>query len=98
MLPVGRTIYREEAVTGVVVHVELVGLPPLFEFLFGFRHILRRRAPVLPAKQPKQGTAQVLGIVDRGHGLTRGEFLRFRYDTPAVAINRGVDPAQRARR
>ena len=93
MLPVGRTIHREEAVTGIVIHVELVSLPPLFEFLFGFRNILRRRAPVLPPKQPKQGTAQVLRVVDRGHGLTRGEFLRLGDDTTTVAVNRGVDPA-----
>ena len=39
LLPVARTIHREEAVTGIVIHVELVGLPKPFEFLFGFRYI-----------------------------------------------------------
>src|SRR5262245_21079167 len=65
MLSVGRTIHREEAVTSIVVHMELVGLPPLFEFFLGFRYILRRRAPILSAKEPEQRTPQVLGIVDR---------------------------------
>src|SRR5262249_22647245 len=98
MLPVARTIHREEAMTGIVVPMELVDLPELFEFRFGYVHILWRRSPVLVAKESKQRTLQVLGVVDRGNGLTPGEFLRFRHHTTTVATNRGVDPAQRARR
>src|SRR5215470_14931586 len=52
MLSVGRTIHREEAVAGIVIHVELVGLPPFFECLLGLRHILWRRAPILLPKEP----------------------------------------------
>src|SRR5262245_4429218 len=98
MLPVARTIHREEAVTGIVVGVEFVGLTKPFECLFGYHRVLRRRTPVLPAEEPEQGTPQVPGVVKRGHGLTPGEFLRFRHHTPTVAINRGIDAAQRAGR
>src|SRR5262245_552289 len=98
MLPVARTIHREEAVTGIVVGVELVGLTKPLECLFSYHRVLRRRAPVLPPEEPEQGTPQVSGVVERGHGLTPGEFLRLRHHTAAVAIDRGVNAAQRTGR
>jgi hypothetical protein len=39
--------------TGIVIHVELIGLAKFFEFLLGFRHILRRRESHLHNQEPE---------------------------------------------
>jgi hypothetical protein len=96
LLPITRTIHRKEAVSGIIIHMELIGLSPFFEFLFSSRHMFRRRTLVFSAKETKQRTAQVLCIVDWSYGLTCGKFLRGGHNTATIAINRGVYSAKRA--
>ncbi len=95
--PIIRPIHREEGVPGIVVGMEFVGLSPLLEFRLGLRHMLGRGTLILPPEQSQQGTAQVLRVVERVHGLARGKPLRTRPYTAAVAVDRGVDPLERAR-
>ena len=57
--PIRRTIHREEGVAGILIRMELVGLPPFFEFRFGFRHIPGRGTLVLFEEYIRQQIAIV---------------------------------------
>src|SRR2546422_11738957 len=68
-----RAVDGEERVPGIVVRVEHVGLPELLERFLSFGDVLRRGACVLDAEQSQQGAQEILGELDRGDRLTRGQ-------------------------
>src|SRR5271167_2902287 len=70
-----RPVPVEEAVTGTVVAVELVGLAVLLERGLVLVHLLRARRAILVAEQAEQRAAEVLRHVDRRDRRLRVELL-----------------------
>src|SRR2546428_13704949 len=95
-LAIVRAVDGEEGVPRVLVRMELEGLGVLPERLFGLFRVVRRGARVLHTEQPEQGDLEVLGEVDRRDGLARRQLFGLGHDAAAVAVDRGVEPTQRA--
>src|SRR3989449_3762169 len=89
-----RAVDGEERVPGVFVRVELVSFPELLARFLGLGDVLRRGACVLDAEQFEQRALEILGELDRGTRLTRGQLLGLGDDTTAIAVDRGVDAAE----
>src|SRR5712691_1857561 len=96
-LAILRAVDGEEGVARVLVGVELVDLPVLLQRGLGLGHVVRRGARVLDAEEPEQRARQILGEVDGGRGLARRQLLRLGHHASAIAIDRGIHAAQRAR-
>ena len=58
------------------IHVELVGLAVFLELLLMMAHLFGRGATIIVAEKTQQRARQILGVVHRGHRLSRGEFFR----------------------
>src|SRR5713101_1074542 len=95
-LAIVRAVDGEDGVPRVLVRMELEGLGVLPERLFGLFRVVRRGARVLHTEQPEQGDLEVLGEVDRRDGLARRQLFGLGHDAAAVAVDRGVEPTQRA--
>src|SRR5262245_52549567 len=89
--PVERPMVVEDAVTGAVVAVELVGLAVLLEFRLVLVHLLRARRAVLVAEDAEQGTRQVPGEVDRRRRRLRVQLLLGHHDASAPQLDAGID-------
>src|SRR5499427_1328330 len=96
VLPVVGAVDGEEGMASVVVGVELVGLVVLREGGLGLRGVVGRWARVLHAEEAQERTLEILGEVDGRHGLARRELLSLGDHTAAVAVDGGIDSAQRA--
>jgi len=75
---------------GVRVHVEFVGFAMLFECLLVEVHLFRGGATVFLAKEAEEGTGEVGGVVDGGHGIGGGEVFGGHDDAAAPAVDGGV--------
>src|SRR3972149_6012583 len=87
LLAIGRPVVVEEAMARLGIHVELVGLAVLLEFLLVLGHLLRGWALVLRAKEAQERAREVLGVVDRGNGLLGGELFLRHHHTPTPAVH-----------
>src|SRR5437016_9054563 len=98
LLPIGRPVIVEETMARIRIHVKLIGLAALLQFLLVAGHLFGRGALVLLTKEAQERAGWVLGVVDRGHGLLGREFLPGHYDTPAPAVHGGVKAFRTTRR
>src|SRR5215468_7886922 len=97
VLAIERAVHREERVAGIVVGVEFVRLAVLLERGFRLRRVVGGRPRVLHAEQSKQRALQILGEVDGRHGLTGRQLLSHGDHASAIAVNGGIEAAERAR-
>src|SRR5262245_3747084 len=96
LLPVGRTVVVEEAVTRAVVAMELVLLAVLLQLGLVLVHLLRGGRLVLVAEEPEERRRQVLGVIDRRHRLVRRQLVLGLHDSTAPAVDDRVDALQPA--
>ncbi len=87
----------EERVPGAVIAVELVVLAELLEYRLGAIDLIGGRIGVVIAENAEQRTVQLFRQIDRGDRALVVEVLGIVDDhIAAPAIDRGVDPRQRA--
>src|SRR5215510_7879256 len=89
--PVERPVPIEDAVTGTVVTVELVGLAVLLEFSLVLVHLLGARCAVVIAENADERARKITCHIDWRDRRLRIQFILAHHDAAAPELGAGVN-------
>src|SRR5215510_4843634 len=89
--PVERPVPIEDAVTGTVVTVELVGLAVLLEFSLVLVHLLGARSAIVVAENADKGAGKIVREINWRHRSLVIEFILAHHDTATPEFGAGID-------